>query len=164
MTLGQFAVAVGASPRWVQNARAVLGSRDAYSREGAKHLGLARTISDCTGMPLVRAYGCAREALGAGPETREWALANEDGSVRVAVDLERYLSAFATRLSTAMTSYTERVRGRRAPRPRDALTAARAHGVDTTLFADSLSRTPAERLARLDQMSEFFRAARITGR
>jgi hypothetical protein len=44
---------------------------------------------------------------------------------------------------------------------RNPIAAARKHGVDVTLFDESLKLTPAERLQRLDQMSEFFRTARV---
>ncbi len=163
MTLGQFATAVGAAPRWVQNARAVLRLRGPYTDEGARRLGLARALSDASGMPLVNSYPIARTALAAWPHDREWIHGNADGSVRVVIDLERYLAAFAVRLSLARTSYAEQTRGRRRLRPRNPMVAARQHGVDVTLFDESLKLTPAERLRRMDQMSEFFRTARVVG-
>jgi hypothetical protein len=161
MTLGQFATAVGAPPRWVQNARAVLRLRGRYDDDGAKRLGLARTLADATGLPLVRAYALARAALAAPTAGREWTHGNADGSVRIVVDLQRYLAAFSVRLSLARASYTERTPGRRSPRPRDPMHAARRRGVDVTLFDETLKLTPAARLRRMDQMSEFFRAARV---
>jgi hypothetical protein len=161
MTLGQFAAVVGAPPRWVQNARAVLRLRGRYSHEGARQLGLARTIAESTGMPLQRAWPMARAALRAWPASREYTHTNPDGSVRLVVDVERYLAAFAARLSLARTFYAERAPGRRPARPRNPIRSARQLGVDVTLFEESLKLTPAERLRRMDEMSEFLRTARV---
>ena len=163
MTLGQFATAVAAPPRWVQNARALLQLGGRYNDEGARRLGLARALSEATGMPLVRAYSIARTALAAWPASREWSHGNADGSVQVVIDLERYLGAFAVRLSLARTSYAERKRGRRNPRARDPILAARQYGVDVTLIDESLKLTQLERLRRMEEMSEFFRSARVVG-
>ncbi len=161
MTLGQIAAVVDATPRWVQNASAILRLRGPYDDERAKRLGLARLLAEATGMPLMRAWPAAGDALAVWPRAREWVQGTPDGSVRVVIDLERYLSAFAARLAVARTSYEERTRGPRRRRPRNAMAAARAHGVDVTLFDESLKLTPAERLRRLDQMSEFFGGARV---
>jgi hypothetical protein len=160
MTLGEFATIVGAAPRWVQNARGVLRVRDRYSIEDAKRLGLARVLAQATGMPLMRAYGAAAEALVAWPATREWTRENADGSVRVVVDVERYLSGFAARLSLSRNYYAERQRGRRGSRVREPIAAATAYGWDVTLLDWSLRLTPAQRLKRLDEASEFFRTVR----
>lgn len=160
MTLGQYAVAVGAETRWVQNARAVLGLRGSYTVRAARILGLARELSETTGMPLVRAYALARTALAAWPANRRWTHESADGAICLDVDIERYLSAFATRLSIALTTYAERTRGPRAARRRNAMEAAREYGYDLTLLEQSARLTPAQRLRRLDEMSEFFRRTR----
>ncbi len=164
MTLGQFATAVGADPRWVQNARAVLKLRGRYEEDAARRLGLARLITQTTGMPLVRSYRLAGKALSEPPSRAEWVESSADGAVRVVIELDRYRAAFATRLSLARTVYAERPRGPRPARTRDAMVAARRQGVDVTLFDESLRLTPAERLRRLDEMSEFFRTARVRAR
>jgi hypothetical protein len=161
MTLGQFAAMMGAPPRWVQNASAVLRLRGPYDDERARHLGLARVLAESTGMPLVRAWPIAGDALAAWPRVRVWEDGTPDGPVRVVIDVERYLSAFATRLALVRTSYEERARGPRRRRPRNATAAARVRGVDVTLFDESLKLTPGERLRRLDEMSEFFGRARV---
>jgi hypothetical protein len=160
MTLGQFAVIVGASPRWVQNARAVLALGGRYTEEGARRLGLAREIRAATSMPLRRAWRLAQEALAAWPSRHEWVHEVPESSVRLVVDLERYLSTYAVRLSLSRTRYAERQRGRAPRRPRDPVAAARAYGVDTSLLEDNVKRSPEERLRRLDEAYEFFRAAR----
>jgi hypothetical protein len=160
MTLGQYATAVGAAPRWVQNARAILKLRDRYDEATARILGLARALSDAAGIPLLRAYDFARSALAAWPTTREWAHSNADSSVRIVIDIERYLSTFNTRLSLARAAYAERTRGPRRTRRRDPVAAASEYGYDVSLIDESAKLTPAARLRRLDQMAEFFRATR----
>jgi len=159
MTLGQFATAVGATPRWVQNARAVLKLHGRYSDDTARTLGLARELADATGMPLMRAFPLATSALAAWPAERQWTYANVDASVRMTIDLQRYLSAFSTRLSLARSAYQERRRGPRPARSRNPVAAATEYGWDVTLFDESFKLTPVQRLRRLDEMSEFFRRA-----
>ena len=161
MTLGQFAVIVGASRRWVQNSRAVLRLRGRYTEEGAKRLGLAREVRDATGMPLRRAWRLAEQALAAWPKQREWVQEGREASVRVVVDLERYLSNYAVRLSLSRTRYAERRRGRARRRPRDPIAAAREYGVDISLLEENLKRSPEERLRRLDEEAEALRNLRV---
>jgi len=161
--LGQFAVIVGASPRWVQNARAVLGLRGRYTEQEARQLGLAREIRQVTGMPLRRAWRLAPEALAAWPGRREWVHEGREASVRLVVDLERYLSNYAVRLALACTRYAERRRGRMPRRPRDPVAAAQAYGVDLSLLQESLKLSPEERLRRLDEAYEFFRTVQVVG-
>ncbi|MFI5312519.1 MAG: hypothetical protein ACHQQ3_14885, partial [Gemmatimonadales bacterium] len=79
MTLGQFAAAVAAPSRWVQNAFAVLGLRGPYDDECAKRIGLARLLAEATGMPLLRAWPAARDALAAWPRTHDWVQGTPDG-------------------------------------------------------------------------------------
>jgi len=161
MTLGEFATIVGATPRWVQNARAILSVRTRYAIEDAKRLGLTRVLAEATGMPLTRAYRAAADALGAWPGAHEWSEENGDGSVRVVVDVERYLSGFAARLSRSRNYYAERQRGRPAVRVRDAVEAARKYGVDITLLQENLKLTPGELLRRNDENVRFLKGLRF---
>jgi len=147
----------------VQNARAALGLRKRYDLEGARRLGLARLLSQATHMPLRRAYGVAGKALQSWPERKEWAGENPDGSVRIVVDVERYLSAFATRLSLSRTYYLERRRGRPPNRVREPIAAAKAYGVDVSLLQESLKLTPEERVQRLDENVTFLKSVRVVG-
>jgi hypothetical protein len=163
MTLGQFAVIVGAAPRWVQNARAVLALRGPYTEEGGRRLGLARDIREATAMPLRRAWRLAQEALAAWPDRRDWIHEGREGSVRIVVDLARYLSHYAVRLSLARTRYAERRRGRVRQAPRDPIAAAREYGVDISLLVENLNRSPEERLRTLDEAYEFLRSVRVVG-
>ena len=161
MTLGQFAVAVGAPRRWVQNARAVLGDRSPYREAGARRLALARVLREASRMPLRKAYALAAEALSAWPARSTWTYQPGGGAAAVTVDLKRFLSDYAARLSLARSFYAERRRGR--PRKRRGLALARWYGVDVSLLVESLKRTPAQRLKRMEEAAEFFKSARRIG-
>ncbi|MBI4420202.1 MAG: hypothetical protein HY560_05195 [Gemmatimonadetes bacterium] len=161
MTLGQFAVAVGAPPRWVQNARAALRLKGAYTEPVARALALARELSRGCGMPLVRAFPLAQRALREWPARREYVHENDQGTVRLVVDLERFLSDYAARLSLSRTYYAERRRGRPRKRVREPIAAAKAYGVDITLLEENLKRTPEELLRDLDENVRFLRALKV---
>ena len=161
MTLGQFAMVVGASPRWVQNALQVLGLERTYDEKRAGVLGLARQITEAFGIPLVRVHPMARDALAAWPETTVWRLEGPIGVAALEVDLERYLSVYAGRLALARNRYVERHRGRPPGRRKRGVAGAREHGVDIGLLEESLKRTPAERLRRLDEDVEFVGRLRV---
>src|SRR3989442_6620200 len=136
MTLGQFATAVGASPRWVQNARAALGLRAGYDPEGARRLAFARLLNRTSGMPLREVYRLAKTALAAWPAARIWTRDGPEGACALTVDLERFLSDFAVRLSLARSFYAERRRGR--PRRRHGVALAKWYGLDLNLLEASL--------------------------
>jgi hypothetical protein len=155
MTLGQFATVVGASSRWVQNALRALALGRAYTAERAKILGLTREIHGAFGVPLVQAHQVARHALAVWPDRTVWRGDDAARVVALEVNVERYLSAYAVRLSLARNRYAERRRGRPAQRRKRGIAAAREYGVDIGLLRESLKRTPAERLRRLDQDVEF---------
>ena len=162
MTLGQFAVAVGAPRRWVQNARAVLRDRSPYREAGARRLALARVLRETSRMPLRKAYALAAEALAAWPARSTWTYQPSGAAAAVTVDLERFLSDYAVRLSLARSFYAERRRGR--PRKRRGVALAKWYGVDVSLLVESLKRTPAQRLKRMEEAAEFFKSFRFTGR
>lgn len=162
MKLGEYAVAVGASKRWVQNARAALGERGPYTENGARRLAFARAVKEACGMPLRAAYPLAGQALAAWPAQRSWSYQPENAAASVSVDLERFLSDYAARLSLSRSYYAERRRGR--PRKRRGVALAKWYGVDTTLLEESLKLTPAERLERMDEALAFFKSIRFTGR
>ncbi len=164
MTLGQYATAVGASRRWVQNAHAVLGLPAAYTPEGARRLAFARTVKEACGMPLVDAYPLAAGALAGWPAHREWVHRGPTGAVVVTVDLERFLSDCNVRLSLARSWYAERRRGRPPKTRRRGVAWAKWYGVDVTLLKEALERTPAQRLRALDANLEFIQSVRFTGR
>jgi hypothetical protein len=80
------------------------------------------------------------------------------------VDLERYLSGYATRLALARNWYEERKRGRPRTSRKRGIAGAAEHGVDIGLLEASLERTPEERLRRLDEDVEFLRTLRVEQR
>lgn len=158
MTLAQFAVAVGADPKWVQNAAAGLGRPVEYTVKEARHLGLVRVLQSTLGVPLRAADQMAGAALREGADELTVREA-PDGSVRVVVDVRRYLSTFTAALSRALSGYEPRARGRPMVRERG-VAAARAYGMDLSLLQASLRRTPAERIRQLDADMEFLRTLR----
>src|SRR3972149_1304330 len=97
MTLGQYAVAVGATKRWVQNARAALRDRSPYSEPGARRLAFAKAVKEACGTPLGAIYPLAEQALASWPARRTWEYRPRDGAAAVTVDLERFLSDYAVR-------------------------------------------------------------------
>jgi hypothetical protein len=159
MTLGQFATAAGASQRWVQNAFQALGLPPLYSDDLARRLAFAKALKAACGTPLRRGFPLAAQALARWPAERVWELRETDGSVRVTIDLERFLSDYAVRLSLSRTWYAEKRRGR--PWKRRGVALAKWWGVDLTLLDESLKRTPAQRLERLAEAAAFFKSMRI---
>ena len=161
MTLGQFATAVGAPRRWVQNAFQALRLPAEYSEPLARRLAFARAVKEACGMPLRRAFPLAEAALARWPAHKTWELKDPDGAVRVVLDLERFLSDYAVRLSLSRTFYGEKRRGRPRKRGLRGIALAQWYGVDVTLLVESLKRTPEERLRQMDDLREFFAHARI---
>ena len=161
MTLGQFATAVGAPRRWIQNAFQALGLPAQYSEPLARRLAFAKAVKEACGMPLRRAFPLAEEALARWPDHKTWELREADGAVRVVLDLERFLSDYAVRLSLSRTFYAEKRRGRPRKRKLRGIALAKWYGVDVSLLVESLKRTPEERLRQLDEAREFFTKARI---
>ena len=164
MKLGEFATAVGAPRRWVQNAFQALGLPARYSEPLARRLAFARAVKEACGMPLRRAFPLAEGALARWPAHKDWELREADGAVRVAIDLERFLSDYAVRLSLSRTFYAEKRRGRPRKRKLRGLALAKWYGVDVSLLVESLKRTPEERLRLLDEAVEAFKAMRVVYR
>jgi hypothetical protein len=158
MTRAQFALAVGATEKWVHNAAAALGREVAYSQAAARRLAVARAIQGITPVSLLVADRLAGSALASPvPESGSIAvLATQGGSVTL--DLRRVLSAFAARLARA-THHVPRRPGRRRgaqqQRSADARARAHAYGIDLSLIDSNLRRTPEERLRALDANAEF---------
>ena len=163
-TLGQFATAVGAPRRWVQNAFQALDLPAVYTEPLARRLAFAKAVKEACGMPLRRAFPLAEEALARWPAHKTWELVEPDGAVRVEIDLERFLSDYAVRLSLSRTYYAEKRRGRPRKRKLRGIALAKWYGVDVSLLVESLKRTPEERLRQLDEAVEAFKSMRIVGR
>ena len=101
MTLGQFATAVNATPRWVLNALARLGHKRAYSEPLARRLALARYLAEGVGMPLTEAWEVARDVL-ALPMTGVWRRESL-GGVTLTIELGRFYTTYGAHLSLANT-------------------------------------------------------------
>lgn len=164
MTLGQFATAVGAPRRWVQNAFQALGLAAEYTEPLARRLAFARAVKQACGMPLRHAFPLAEEALARWPAYKTWELVDPDGSARVVLDLERLLSNYAVRLSLSRTFYAEKRRGRPRKRKLRGIALAEWYGEDISLIVESLKRTPEQRLQLLDQVIEELKSMKVAGR
>lgn len=159
MTLGQFATAVGAPRRWVQNAFAVLELSAGYTEVRARRLAVARALKQGWGLPLTRGWVLAAEVLAAWPAAKEWR--GRAGAVDLVLDLERFLSDYAVRLSLAHTWYAEKRRGRpRTRRPKSGIAWAKEYGVDISLSQSALGQDPETRIRWNDGALEFIQLAR----
>lgn len=159
MNLGQFAVAVGATPRWVLNALTRLRRRRRYDEALARRLSLARMLAETLGMRLPRAFEVAGRALAEAKPEELWRMESDNGAVILVIDLPRFFTSYLPCLALARSSYEERPRGRREMKRRSALSRAAAYGMDTTLLDGQLSRTPAQRVSELDENLDFYRRA-----
>jgi hypothetical protein len=154
MTLGQFAVAVGASPRWVLNAVARLGLHRRYNEPLARRMALCRFISEAAHTPLPDALRLADRALREADPGSTWRLEGKAG-VSLVVDLPRFFTAYGANLALALNAYGEKPRGRRPSRRGSAIERARAYGIDVSLLDSALRRTPEERGRRVAEDMAF---------
>lgn len=154
MTLGQFAVAVGATPRWVLNALSRLGVRRRYSEPLARRLALARFLAEGTSMPLVDSWRLAEEILTGTELTDTWRRESL-GGVTLTVEMPRFCTNYGANFALAINKYGERLRGRRNRKRKSAIQRAKEYGVDVTLIDSALRRTPEERLRMVSENMEF---------
>ena len=159
MTLGQFATAVGAPPRWVLNALTRLRIPRRYTEPLARRLTLARLLAEGIGAPLPEAFALAGRALAETDPYGTWRY-ERPGGISVVIEMPGFFNAYLPRLSLARTHYAERLRGRRLMRRGTAGERARAYGVDTTLLDSALRRTTEQRLRMLTENVEFLNALR----
>jgi len=139
LTLGQLAMAVGASRRWVLNALTRLEvPRKDYDEPLARRLCLARQLAEAMRMPMPGACAAAAVILNETDLHATWRVESPDGAVRIEVDLPRFFSAYLPRLALARTHYQEKPRGRPFAGGQTAMARAQAWGWDTTLFASAL--------------------------
>jgi hypothetical protein len=164
LTRAQFAAAVRADEKWVENTSRALGRRLEYTPGEARWMGVVRLLADDFGIPVTRAAELADEALRHPRESRVVSLtAVDDGAATLVIDLARYHSTFAAALSAAISHGGARRRGRPPARRRgrrDPVGAAESYGVDLSLLREAIERSPAERLARLDANASFVSALR----
>ncbi|MDP3774088.1 MAG: hypothetical protein Q8Q85_07435 [Gemmatimonadales bacterium] len=161
MTLGQFAVAVAATPRWVLNARSRLKVRRAYSEPLARRLALARFLAEGSGMPLLDAWPLAGEILAGTEMTGTWSR-ESPGGVTLCVELPRFFTTYGANLALAINKYGERLRGRRNRKRKSAVQRAKEYGVDVTLIDSALRRNPEERLRMVSEDMAFLSEIRGT--
>lgn len=161
MTLGLFAAAVGAPPRWVLNALARLRVRRRYDEPLARRLALARMLTETVDMPLPRAFALATRALREGDPHAQWRVESPNGAVVLVVDMPRFFTTYGAQLAMALNGYDERPRGRPPRTRKTALRRLAEDGFDTTLISGQLSRTPVQRVSELDQNLDFYRRVRV---
>jgi hypothetical protein len=160
MTNQQFAIAAGGTTKWVQNAAMILGRRFRRTPEEARWLGLVGSLNQGLGMPLRAAAALANEVFGKPAQTSGDARRSKQRDIaRIVVDRGLYSSIATARLSRALVREVPKSRGRRRRRE-NPLTAAERYGLDIDLLRISLKRSPAERLAELDQNAAFINAMR----
>ncbi len=159
MTLGRFAVAVGASPRWVLNALTRLGKPRRYDEGLARRLALARFLTEAAGTPLRDAFALANRALKGADPYGTWRLEGP-GGVAITVDMPRFFTTYGARLALALNQYGEKARGRRPSKRGSAIERAKAYGVDVTLLDSALRRSPEQRLKMVAEDMAFWSDAR----
>lgn len=163
MTRSQFALTVGASDKWVENAGRLLGRRFKLSLPESVWLGLVRTLNQDLGIPLTRAAALAAEAIDSGSGGPVVVGRSDENTVGISIDMPRYLSSHATAVSAALTLGGPRRRGRQTVRSEgktDAIEKARRYGVDIDLLREGLKLSRAQRLEQLDANAQFVRSIR----
>ncbi len=166
MTRAQFAAAVRADEKWVENAGRLLERRFRRTREESRWLGLVSVLSREIGMTLDRAARLADEAI-AHPYTEGTVVVGQSqgGVAAVSIDIGRYHSAWAAALSAAIENGGARRRGRpRSGLSKEALERAADYGVDIDLLRAGLRMTVGERLQQLEENARFISAIRPAGR
>jgi hypothetical protein len=163
MTRSQFAMAVLADEKWVENAGRLMDKQFAYTAAEARWLALVRVLNQEVGVTLFRAAELADEALRHAPDEASVIVGRGGGSAAVSIDLARFHSTYAAALSAALALGGARRRGRpRANLRQKARTLDRAaqYGVDIELLREGLRLSPRERLEQLDDNAAFITAIR----
>ena len=163
MSLTRLAYIAAITPKWIQNARRLLGRPASSHAAEARWFGLTHALHAGLSCTLREAARIADIALAA-PLDQRWLCVRMDDAERaeIVVDLWRDHSIFLARLSHATMNPVQERRGRpSAPRPRrTAMARALAYGVDVARLRGGLARSPAERLARLDDNAAFLAVGR----
>ena len=162
MTRAQFAMAVRADEKWVENAGRLLSRRFRYTAAEAQWLGLVRILNQDVGLTLNRSAQVADEALEYPPHTGTIVVGqSDDETAGIAIDIARFHSIAGAALAAALDLGGERRRGRpRASLKGKAATLRRSasYGVDLDLLRAGLRMSPGERLERLDENAAFIAA------
>ena len=160
MTAHQFAIAAGATRKWVQNASMILGRRFRYTADEAKWLGLIRTLNLGLKVPLHSASDLVMQMRRSRGATDVLPASDESSVARIVVDRDLYDSIATARLSRALLLEEPRTRGRRPAAATDRVKAAEEYGIDVSLLRDALGRSPGERLAALNENAVFLATMR----
>ena len=165
MTRSQFAMAVMADEKWIENAARILNRRLKYSLAESVWLGLVRMLTQELQVSLARAAELADQALGLPEGCNTGVVAErEDGNTAIVIDMARFRSSHAAALSTALTLGGARRRGRQrtqSKRKSAALERASRYGVDLDLLREGLKLSVAERLERADENAGFITSMRV---
>jgi hypothetical protein len=154
----QFAAAVGATEKWVDNASRILARRFSRTETEARWLGLVRTISRAFDMSLQRAGELATEALHFDPHSPPSTIGlSGDGALAIVIDVQRYHSWFSLALAAALLDARYH-KGPRPPQfPRRARTraailmVASASGVNMSRLHGLAIASPAARMSTLGE-------------
>lgn len=164
MTPAQLALACGAPDKWIRNARSLLSRAPLDGPREARWLGIVHQLHSSLGCALVVAARVADAVLAAPAGQRELVVPlGANGETMLVVDLWRDHSVYLARLSRALVRPPIERRGRPrsdAPPRGSARTRAVAYGVDVDRLRAGISRSPDERLTRLDENVAFLAAAR----
>jgi hypothetical protein len=162
MTLGELAYLLDVDPKWVQNVAAATGGGLPFTLSTARRLVVVRALGESLGVPVAVAWTLSADLLHRAEGLRDQPVlaGANDGTVMVMVDVYRVLAAVNTGLSRLRTSYAPKRRGRPTRAPRSPIARAAAYGLDLTLLAANLRRTPTQRLRQLDAMVDFRRRVR----
>ncbi|MEP6733157.1 MAG: hypothetical protein ABJE10_21115, partial [bacterium] len=165
MTPAQFAIAVGADSKWIQNTRRLLARKRDNSAREARWLGVVHDIHANLGCPLAEAARIANLVIVSPPAQQVLRVkVGEVGRAELVIDLWRDWSIHLARLSLALTRPPSERRGRpvKSQPVKSATRRAVEYGVDVSRLQSGLHRTVAERLATLDQNTTFLAAARAS--
>lgn len=156
MTLAQMAIAAGADLKWLQNASAILKRPVRRSIDDARLWALVHAVAKDLKVPLAESLRIARLTL-----RQEKGVRSTGAEIAsIVVNLERFNSVFYGNLSRARTLETPKRLGRPRQVRGEAITRAKAYGIDISLLEAALNRPVRERLERLNANSEFLRELR----
>jgi len=164
LTLAEVAYLAEAPPKWVLNTCAALGVGASYTLPLARRLQVVRLLQSEAGCSAERADALAERVLHPDNDSHDDGMVSvaldDEGMLRMQLDLARLNSTFAARRSALHTTVAPRVRGRPRSRVQGPLEAAREWGLDLSLLSSNLRRTQTERLRQLDAMADFRRRVR----
>jgi hypothetical protein len=160
----QFALAVGADQKWIQNVRRLLGRPAGSEPADARWLGIVRELHVTLSCSLATAARIADLVVDAPVDRRQLVVPLDDaGAFTLTIDLHRAWTLHLARLSRALVMPPPERRGRRAPASRaSAMKRALEYGIDVERLRAGLGRRVAERLVTLDANTTLLAAGRAS--